>query len=122
MFATIYFFTLLGLVMQIIGDITYTIVDPRIDFEGGHSPLKCVMEKEENYSPISPTLSKERLFGLSVSKLTKRRWEQFKANGRAYWSLWIFLILFLLTLPAELIANDKPLLVNYDGAFSFSCF
>ncbi len=34
MFATIYFFTLLGLVMQIIGDITYTIVDPRIDFEG----------------------------------------------------------------------------------------
>mgnify|MGYP000256405884 CR=1 FL=1 len=33
MFATLYFFTLLGLVMQLIGDITYTIVDPRIDFE-----------------------------------------------------------------------------------------
>ncbi len=33
MFASLYFFTLLGLVMQLIGDITYTIIDPRIDFE-----------------------------------------------------------------------------------------
>ena len=33
MFASLYFFTLLGLAMQLIGDITYTIVDPRIDFE-----------------------------------------------------------------------------------------
>ncbi len=73
-------------------------------------------------SPTSPPLSKERLFGLRVSKLTKRRWEQFKANGRAYWSLWIFLILFLLTLPAELIANDKPLVVSYDGSLYFPVF
>jgi microcin C transport system permease protein len=36
MFATVYFFTLLGLVMNLIGDLTYTIVDPRIDFEGRH--------------------------------------------------------------------------------------
>ena len=34
MFASLYFFTLLGLVMQLIGDLTYTIIDPRIDFEG----------------------------------------------------------------------------------------
>jgi len=33
MFASLYFFTLLGLVMQLIGDLAYTIVDPRIDFE-----------------------------------------------------------------------------------------
>ena len=33
MFASLYFFTLLGLVMQLIGDLTYTIIDPRIDFE-----------------------------------------------------------------------------------------
>ena len=33
MFGTLYFFTLLGLIMQLIGDITYTIIDPRIDFE-----------------------------------------------------------------------------------------
>ena len=36
MFATVYFFTLLGLVMNLIGDLTYTIIDPRIDFEGRH--------------------------------------------------------------------------------------
>jgi microcin C transport system permease protein len=33
MFASLYFFTLLGLVLKIIGDITYTLIDPRIDFE-----------------------------------------------------------------------------------------
>ena len=33
MFATLYFFTLLGLVMQLIGDLTYTLVDRRIDFD-----------------------------------------------------------------------------------------
>ena len=36
MFATVYFFTLLGLVMNLIGDLMYTIIDPRIDFEGRH--------------------------------------------------------------------------------------
>ena len=35
-FATLYFFTLLGLIMRLVGDLTYTIVDPRIDFEGRH--------------------------------------------------------------------------------------
>ena len=33
MFGTLFFFTLLGLVMRLVGDLTYTIVDPRIDFE-----------------------------------------------------------------------------------------
>ena len=36
MFATVFFFTLLGLIMNLVGDLTYTIVDPRIDFEGRH--------------------------------------------------------------------------------------
>lgn len=36
MFATVYFFTLLGLVMNLVGDLMYTIIDPRIDFEGRH--------------------------------------------------------------------------------------
>lgn len=36
MFATVYFFTLLGLVMNLVGDLTYTVIDPRIDFEGRH--------------------------------------------------------------------------------------
>lgn len=45
----------------------------------------------------------------------RRRWEQFKANRRGWWSLWLFSGLFVLTLGAELIANDRPLLVQYDG-------
>ncbi|MBL4751647.1 MAG: ABC transporter permease [Amylibacter sp.] len=58
------------------------------------------------------------------SPLSKRRWENFKANRRAYWSLMIFSILFVVCLFAELVANDKPLLVSYKGslytpAFSF---
>ena len=33
MFGTLYVFTLIGLIMQLIGDIAYTVIDPRIDFE-----------------------------------------------------------------------------------------
>ncbi|OSM97180.1 ABC transporter permease [Lonsdalea populi] len=45
------------------------------------------------------------------------RWARFRQNRRGYWSLWIFLIFFIVTLFSELIANDKPLLVRYDGRF-----
>ena len=44
-----------------------------------------------------------------------RQWQAFRSNRRGYWSLWIFLFLFIASLGAELIANDKPLLVRYDG-------
>jgi microcin C transport system permease protein len=50
-----------------------------------------------------------------LSPINRRRWGNFKANKRGYWSLWIFLVLFILTLFAELIANNKPILVSYDG-------
>ena len=49
--------------------------------------------------------------------LARRRLSNFRANRRGYWSFWAFMVLFLVTLPAELIANDKPLLVRYDGGF-----
>ena len=52
-----------------------------------------------------------------MSPLSARRWENFKANRRGYWSLWIFLALFVSTLRSELIANDKPILIRYDNAF-----
>lgn len=51
--------------------------------------------------------------------LTRRRFAQFRANRRGWWSLWLFLLLFGLSLGAEFIANDRPLLVNYQGAFYF---
>jgi microcin C transport system permease protein len=52
-----------------------------------------------------------------LGTLGRRRLERFRGNRRAWWSLWIFLALFLGTLPAELVANDKPLLVRFDGGF-----
>ncbi|EEA95375.1 ABC transporter permease [Pseudovibrio sp. JE062] len=50
-----------------------------------------------------------------LSPLNQRRLQNFKANKRGYWSLWIFLVLFVLTLCAEFITNDRPLLVSYKG-------
>ncbi len=54
-----------------------------------------------------------------MSPLTQRRLIQFKANKRGFYSLWLFLAVFMLTLFAELIANDKPLIIHYDGQFYF---
>ncbi|MCB1418454.1 MAG: ABC transporter permease [Notoacmeibacter sp.] len=50
-----------------------------------------------------------------LSPLNQRRWENFKANRRGYWSLWIFLVLFFLSMVSEFIANDRPILVSYKG-------
>jgi len=53
----------------------------------------------------------------TLSPLNSRRWANFKANKRGFWSLWIFLALFSITLCAEFVANDNPLLVKFDGHF-----
>jgi microcin C transport system permease protein len=58
---------------------------------------------------------------VTLSPLTRRRLRNFRGNARGYWSLWIFLALFVVSLSAELIANDRPLLVRYDGRFYFPC-
>ena len=50
-----------------------------------------------------------------LSPTNLRRWQNFKANRRGYWSFWIFMVLFVLSLCAELIANDRPLIVSYKG-------
>jgi len=54
---------------------------------------------------------------MALSPLNQRRWRNFRANKRAFWSLVLFSILFGLSLFAEVLANDKPLLVRHDGAF-----
>ncbi|MBI2707972.1 MAG: ABC transporter permease [Proteobacteria bacterium] len=59
---------------------------------------------------------------MAFSPLTLRRLSQFKANKRGYISFWIFLALFFVTLFAEFIANDKPLLVKYDGHYYVPVF
>jgi len=49
----------------------------------------------------------------------RRAWLRFKANRRGYISLWLFSILFISSLLAEVLLNDKPLLVNYQGELYF---
>ncbi len=68
----------------------------------------------------SPALAARPRFKLSP--LNARRLRAFKANKRGYYSFIIFTALFLITLFAEFIANDKPFLVKYDGAFYMPIF
>ena len=70
--------------------------------------------------PAAPAVvepSPQRRFALSP--LNKRRWQNFKRNRRGYWSLWLFLVLFGISLFAEFIANDKPFLILMDGKAYF---
>ncbi|MDH5772114.1 MAG: ABC transporter permease [Rhodospirillaceae bacterium] len=62
------------------------------------------------------------ILGFRLSPINRRRLDNFRANRRGYWSLWIFLILFLTTIFAEFIANDRPALVKYDGAYYLPIF
>jgi microcin C transport system permease protein len=57
-----------------------------------------------------------------LSPLNQRRFANFKANRRGFWSLWIFLVLLVISLFAEMLANEKPVLVHYDGAFYMPVF
>ncbi|MEM9011606.1 MAG: ABC transporter permease [Pseudomonadota bacterium] len=52
-----------------------------------------------------------------LSPLQQRRLANFRGNRRAVWSLRIFLVLFVIATAAELVANDKPLLISYRGEF-----
>jgi microcin C transport system permease protein len=53
--------------------------------------------------------------GLVLSPITRRRLANFRANTRGFVALWTFIILLMITLPAEFIANDRPLVVDYDN-------
>src|SRR5260221_7230699 len=72
-------------------------------------------------SPLGEVVPPTR-HAFAPSPLNKRRWQNFKANRRGYWSFWIFLVLFFVSLFAELIANDRPFLVKYDGHLYWPAF
>ena len=55
----------------------------------------------------------------NLSPIARRRLRQFRRNTRGYWSAWLFLFLFVFSCGAELIANDKPIIVSYDGGYYF---
>ncbi len=70
---------------------------------------------------FAPPVS-DRFLGRPISPLVRRRLDSFCRNRRGLWSLWIFLALFTVTLFAEFIANDRPLLVRFDGGWYFPVF
>ena len=80
-------------------------ITPKVQDTGGVTPLGVA--------------APPRAGGIRVSPINKRRWQNFKANRRGYWSLWLFAAMFLLSLYAEFIANDKPFLVKYAGHYYF---
>ena len=61
----------------------------------------------------------DRFLGRPISPITRRRLRSFRANRRGFWSLWAFLILFGISLAAEIVANDDPILVVYNGQVMF---
>jgi microcin C transport system permease protein len=67
-------------------------------------------------------MAQDRLLGFPIRPLTRRRIDNFRANRRGFWSLWVFLILFVMSLFAEFIANDQPILVKYDGGYYMPIF
>ncbi len=66
---------------------------------------------------MTAAAEQHKFLGQPITPLTYRRLQNFRANRRGWWSLWIFAVLFVVTLFAEFVANDKPILVYYDGGF-----
>ena len=73
------------------------------------------VEAAGRLGPLAPA----RRGRLRLSAINRRRLENFKSNRRGYWSFWLFLALFVISLFAEFIANDQPFLVKYDGRYYF---
>ncbi len=71
-------------------------------------------------TPLAPEAARKGL--LHLSPVNQRRLDNFKRNRRGYWSFWIFLVLFVLSLFAEFIANDRPIVASYKGEILFPVF
>ncbi len=80
-----------------------------------------VVPETKAQSPLGLAVPPER-HRLAISPLNQRRWQSFKVNGRGYVSFWLFLILFVISLLSEFIANDKPLYIRYEGKSYFPVF
>ena len=79
-------------------------------------------EFKPDLEPAGPLGLAALPLGFELSPINARRWQNFKANRRGYWSLWLFLVLFFLSLGAEFLANDKPLFIHFDGKNYFPVF
>ncbi len=68
-------------------------------------------------APLAPALPKQGW--IKLTPINQRRLANFRANRRGYWSFWIFLVIFVLSLFAEFIANDRPIIARYKGEWLF---
>jgi microcin C transport system permease protein len=78
---------------------------------------------------LTDSAAPEAVFGnagkarrFALSPLNLRRWQNFKSNRRGYWSLWMFLALFVVSLFANVIANDRPIYISVQGKSYFPLF
>lgn len=96
-------------------------MDTRLDTAVSHRQSAVAREHFPTAEARLPAggASRWRLPRLRISPLNRRRWHNFKSNRRGFWSLAIFLTLFVLSLFAEFIANDKPILLVYKGEVLF---
>ncbi|KAF2992265.1 ABC transporter permease [Methylocystis sp. MJC1] len=69
---------------------------------------------------LAPPIAREGL--LRLSPLDQRRLASFKANKRGYWSFWIFMTLFVMSLLSNILANDRPIVAWYKGELLFPAF
>lgn len=56
---------------------------------------------------------------MTLSPLNRERWHRFRQNRRGYWSLWLFTTLFAISLLANIVANEKPVLISFQGDLYF---
>src|ERR1051326_7102844 len=70
----------------------------------------------------APAPRAQRFLFMRLTPLTRRRLANFRANRRGFWSLWIFLAVFLVSLFSEFIANDRPILIRYQGGWYMPIF
>jgi microcin C transport system permease protein len=82
------------------------------------APTPIETKTESPAGEVAPSPRK----ALAPSPLNRRRWQNFKANQRGYWSFWIFMVLFVVSLFAELIANDRPFMIKLDGRLYWPAF
>jgi microcin C transport system permease protein len=87
-----------------------TTIGPRRD-----GAIKPPMDLTPDVEPTGPLGLVTAARRFELSPINKRRWQNFRTNRRGYWSLWIFLVLFFISLFADFVANDKPLFIRCDG-------
>jgi microcin C transport system permease protein len=93
-------------------------MDDRTIVQAAEERIAIAVPETTAQTPLGLAVPPERHL-VALTPINRRRWESFKANRRGYWAFWIFLVLFVLTLGAEFIANDKPFVIKMEGKYYF---